>query len=109
MPTIEFLIEKKKIKVGQFANLRKAALKQGIDVYQGIDRILHYYCPGLGLCGTCTMEVVEGMENLTPKTWVERLRLQMKGCHPNIRLSCQTCVIGDVCMITNYKPKPSRQ
>ena len=107
MPTIEFLIEKKKVKVGQFSNLRKAALKNGIDVYVGIDRILH--CPGLGCCGTCTMEIVEGMENLTPKNWLEKLRLRMKGAPPNVRLSCQTRVLGNVCVITNYKSKPSRQ
>ncbi len=105
MPTIEFLIEKKKIKVGKYANLRKAALKNGMEVYNGLSRLMN--CGGHGSCGTCTMEIVEGMENLSAKTLAEKIHL--KGAPENIRLSCQAEVLGDICVITNFTPKPSRQ
>ena len=105
MPTIEFLIEKKKIKVGKYANLRQAALKHNIEVYEGINRLTN--CRGHGLCGTCTMEIVRGLENLTPKTAAEKIHLQEKP--ENIRLSCQVEVLGDLCVITNFTPTPSHQ
>lgn len=107
MPTIEFLIENKKIKVGKFSNLRDAALKNGMDVYVGMDRLPLVNCAGHGLCGKCTMEIVEGMENLTPKTMAEKFQLSGRG--EKVRLSCQAEVLGDVCVITNFAPKPSRQ
>jgi len=105
MPTIEFLVEKKKINVGKFANLREATLKHGIDVYTGVDRVAN--CRGNGLCGTCVMEIVEGVENISPKTAFEKFNL--KGKPDNIRLSCQAEVLGNICVITNFTPKPSRQ
>ncbi|MBI4026150.1 MAG: (2Fe-2S)-binding protein [Verrucomicrobia bacterium] len=105
MPTIEFLIEKKKIKVGKYANLRQAALKHDIDVYVGVDRLAN--CRGHGACGTCTMEIVEGLQNLNPKTRLEQFHL--KDRPENIRLSCQTEVRGDICVVTNFKPKPPHQ
>jgi ferredoxin len=105
MPKIEFLLEEKVIRPGKYANLRKAALKAGIDVYAGADRLLN--CHGLGLCGTCTMRIVEGMGNLTPKTEAEERLLA--GMPEDARLSCQCEVLGDLCIITNYKPQPRRQ
>ena len=105
MPKIEFLLEEKKVEVGKYANLRKAALNAGIDVYVGVDRLAN--CHGLGQCGTCTMQIVEGMENLTPRTEAEKRHLA--GQSDDWRLSCQCEVLGDLCIITNYKPKPRRQ
>ena len=105
MPKIEFLLEDKKIEVGKFANLRRAALKAGMDVYVGADRLIN--CHGLGQCGTCAMKVVEGMENLSPRTEVENKLLA--GEPEETRLSCQCEVLGNVCVVTNYKPKPKRQ
>lgn len=89
MPTVEFLVEKKKIQIGKYANLKKAAAKNEIDLGSGL------------------IEVVEGMENLSPKGTVESLFL--KGRPENFRLAQMTEVLGDVCVITDIKPKPSRQ
>jgi len=97
MPTIEFLDAGKIIRCGQYANLRKAALLHDVEVYRrGIDRIAN--CRGNGLCGTCVMEIVEGGENLLPKTLREHLKL--KGKPENYRLSCQCQVLGDIVCIT---------
>ena len=88
MPTIEFLAEQKKVKVGKYSTLRNAARKNGVSP-------------------TFSMEIVEGLENLSPKTYLEKILL--KGKPENIRLSCQAEVLGDLCVITDFTPKPSRQ
>ena len=97
MPKVVFVNEKKEIDVEAGANLRQEAMKAGIQVYQGIDRLLH--CPGLGLCGTCRVLVKKGMENLGPKGFRERFKLATMlssiGHEDEMRLSCQTQVNGD--------------
>jgi ferredoxin len=97
MPKVTIVNEKKEIEVPAGANLRQAAREAGIEVYQGFDRYLN--CRGLGLCGTCRVYVKKGMENLGPKTLMERIRLGLSmasvGHEEEIRLSCQTAVNGD--------------
>jgi len=45
-------------------------------------------CGGYGQCGTCIVEVVEGLENLSPRTEVENQKLkkneQLPACLSNI-------------------------
>ncbi len=88
MPTVEFLIEKKKIKIGKFANLKKSARKFGILLSGPI-------------------EIVEGLENLSPRSGLERLLLKDKP--RQFRLPGEVEVLGDVCVISDFAPKPSRQ
>lgn len=99
MPTVDFYFEKKKVEVGRDANLRGVALANGIEIYEGPFKLQN--CHGLGLCGTCVVEVLEGMENLSPRTKTETKKL--KGLSPTLRLACQCQVRGDVSIIT--KPK----
>lgn len=47
-----------------------------------------------GVCGTCVVEVVEGMENFSPFTQEERDFLGEPGCE---RLACQ-CKIQSGCV-----------
>jgi hypothetical protein len=89
MPIIEFLVQQKKIEVGKYANLKWAAKKHGIDVGNGI------------------MEIVEGSDHLSPKTAIEKALL--KDQPENIRMSGQAEVLGNLCVITDFKSKPSRQ
>ncbi|HUI08094.1 MAG TPA: 2Fe-2S iron-sulfur cluster-binding protein [Verrucomicrobiae bacterium] len=96
MPTVEFLNEAKTVDCGQYANLRKVAQLNGVAVYRGIWQKLN--CHGNGLCAKCVMEVVEGTENLSPRTWRERFRL--RGQPGSRRLSCQCQVLGDLTCIT---------
>ena len=56
-----------------------------------------YGC-GLGQCGTCVVEVVEGMQNLSPRSDVEQVYLADRPA--NYRLSCRTSVNGDVTVRT---------
>jgi len=107
MPKVVFVNEKTEIEVPAGANLREEARKAGIEIYKGLDRYLN--CRGLGLCGTCRVLIKKGMENLSPKTLVERLNL---GAHPitmfaalghedEMRLSCQVQVNGDCTVETH--------
>ena len=99
MPTVEFYFEKKKVEVGMNANLRGVALAHDIDIYEGPFKFTN--CHGLGLCGTCVVEILDGMQNLSPRTKAEENKL--KGLSPTLRLACQCLVRGDVTVIT--KPK----
>lgn len=47
-------------------------------------------------CGTCLTEVVTGMENLSIPSPIELATLAEKKASPNMRLACQTLVLGDV-------------
>lgn len=102
MPQVTFVNEKKTIEVPQGANLRKEAMKAGVQVYAGIHKVAH--CPGLGMCHSCKVEVTKGVENIPkPGLW-ERITAYLgprllffarldKG--DSIRLSCCTKITGD--------------
>jgi ferredoxin len=101
MPKVVFVTEKQEIEVPAGSNLRKEAAKAGIQLYAGLARYLN--CRGLGLCGTCRVLVKKGMENLAPKTLMEKINM---ACHPGtslalighedeMRLACQCTVNGD--------------
>jgi ferredoxin len=107
MPKVIFVNEKKEIEVESGANLRTAARANGIDIYKGLSRYLN--CRGLGMCGTCRVFVKSGMENLTPRSVMERINLTVHpmtmmaaiGHETELRLACQTCVKGD-CTIETH-------
>lgn len=76
-------------KAGYGANLRKAANYKDVEIYKGMAQMLN--CRGMGMCGTCLIEV-EPMENVDPQTFVERLHK----LEPNQKLGCRTKVYGDI-------------
>jgi ferredoxin len=101
MPVVTFVNEKKEIEVPAGSNLRTEAKKAGISVYKGIDKYLN--CMGFGLCGTCRVLVKSGMGNLSPKSFMEKVNLNLHpltmfaaiGHENEIRLACQVTVNGD--------------
>ena len=101
MPKVVFVNEKQEIDVPAGSNLREAARQAGISLYKGLDRYLN--CRGLGLCGTCRVLVKKGMENLSPRTLMERINFNTHpltmfariGHEDEMRLSCQVKVNGD--------------
>lgn len=98
MTTITFVKENKEAVVAQGANLREKALQNGIDLYTLKGKLTN--CGGYGQCGTCLVEIVEGMENLSPRTDFEQKKLRKKP--DSYRLACQTLVNGPV----KVKTKP---
>jgi ferredoxin len=129
MPIVKFINEKKEIEVAHGANLRKEAIKAGINVHQGLNGIgatLNKFlnCHGFGQCGTCRVRIVKGMENTSPMGIVEKLRfkcplptpvtpgtlldpiippLSFIGNESTMRLACQTKVLGDIEVETGPK------
>lgn len=102
MPVIKFVGEEgqeaREIKAASGDNLRFKAIESGVDLYKFIDKLMN--CGGYGQCGTCTVEVLEGEKNLSPRTAVEDRKLRRKPA--NYRLACQTLVNGPV----TVRPKP---
>ena len=96
--TIKFLKEEREVTVPQASNLRSDLLDHGIDLYTFKGKLMN--CGGYGQCGTCIVEVVDGMDNLSERTAVEDRKLRNKPS--NFRLACQTLVNGPV--ILNTKP-----
>ena len=102
MPTVKFVNEKQTIEVPEGANLRKVAMKAGVQLYSGPHKILN--CRGFGQCASCQVNICKGEQNVSPQGLLERLRLLLGpltffsrlGRENTLRLSCQTKVRGDV-------------
>ncbi len=96
MGNINFVKENKEIIAADGANLRLKAVQNSIDIYTLVGKLTN--CGGNGQCGTCIIEIVEGIENLSPRTEVENRKLKKKPA--NYRLACQTLVNGPVSVVT---------
>ncbi len=99
MANIKFVKENKEAIAADGANLRLKAMENGVDIYTLRGKMMN--CGGYGQCGTCIVEIAEGMENLSPKTDFENRKLKKKPA--TYRLACQALVNGPVSVIT--KPK----
>ncbi|MBI2301504.1 MAG: (2Fe-2S)-binding protein [Armatimonadetes bacterium] len=95
MPIVRLHGSERSIEVGKGANLRRSLMLHGINPYAGVYRVLN--CYGIGLCGTCWVEVIEGEENLSAPTRMESLNFRQP-LKRGRRLACQTRVYGD-CVI----------
>jgi ferredoxin len=100
MANIKFVKEEKEVIAADGANLRFKALENNIDIYTLMGKMMN--CGGYGQCGTCIVEIVDGMENLSPKTEVELRKLKRKP--ESYRLACQAMVNGPISVNT----KPTR-
>ena len=100
MANIKFVNENQEIIAADGANLRIKALEKQIDLYTLMGKMMN--CGGYGQCGTCIVEVVDGIENLSPRTDAEKRILKKKP--DSYRLACQTMVNGPV----TIKTKPKR-
>ena len=106
MPKITIPNEKREIEVPAGSNLRLELQKAGVEVYQGLTKYLN--CFGHGTCGTCKVLIKKGMENLSPKTRMERFTLWRMlssiGREEEMRLSCQVQVNSDCTVETHPGP-----
>jgi len=120
MPVIKFIKEQKEIEVPTGANLRKEAMKAGVNTHQGLNGLgaglnKHVNCHGWGQCGTCRVRITSGMENASPMGLVEKVRFRCPvptpvtpggldpvpcmayiGNEDTMRLACQVTVHGDM-------------
>jgi ferredoxin len=102
MPSVKFINEKKTIEVPEGANLRKEALKAGVELYPGVHQYLN--CHGLRQCASCRVMIKKGKENVSRQGLIEKLRLiagpityfARIGHEDDLRLACATRVLGDI-------------
>jgi ferredoxin len=75
------------------SNLRRVLLEHGINVHNGNAKVIN--CRGIGSCGTCAVNI-EG--HVSPANWRDRTRrsLPPHSLDRDLRLACQTQVLGDV-------------
>jgi len=81
------------------ANLRRVLLANGVALYNGQAKVIN--CRGIGSCGTCAVEV-EG--EVSEANWKDKGRRSLPPHNPNrnLRLACQTQVLGDDVQVTKY-------
>ena len=87
MGNIKFVKENKEVVAADGANLRLKAMQNDIDIYKFIGKMTN--CGGNGQCGTCVVEIVEGLENLSPRTDVENRKFKK-----NIANALETIVVA---------------
>ncbi|HZG39818.1 MAG TPA: 2Fe-2S iron-sulfur cluster-binding protein [Nodosilinea sp.] len=80
------------------ANLRQVLLANGVDLYNGQATVIN--CRSLGTCGTCAV-AIQGEVSAT--NWKDKARrsLPPHDSARNLRLACQTQVLGDI-VVTKY-------
>ena len=120
MPLVKFIKENKEIEVPEGANLRKEAVKAGINLYQGLNGFgasINQYlnCHGFGQCGMCRVRITKGIEHASPMGLMEKARFKCPvptpvtplafdplpcmayiGNEDTMRLACCTEVNGDM-------------
>ena len=83
-----------------------AGINRRVEVEDDLDSILDisidnqishiHECGGNGKCTTCRIRVLDGMDNLSPKTEQEKNLAFVRHWDPSIRLACQAFPKGDV-------------
>eukprot|EP00929_Paragymnodinium_shiwhaense_P063014 TRINITY_DN3150_c0_g1_i2.p1 TRINITY_DN3150_c0_g1~~TRINITY_DN3150_c0_g1_i2.p1 ORF type:complete len:512 (-),score=97.97 TRINITY_DN3150_c0_g1_i2:505-2040(-) len=74
------------------ANLRAALLKNKYQVFDQMRGLFH--CNANQLCGTCQVDVMKGVDNLTPQSVNEKTVMALNP--PGFRLACNAEVWGDI-------------
>jgi ferredoxin len=66
-------------------------LKDGSNITEACEKAgIPFACSGEGICGSCLVEVVEGMKNLSPPTEAEK---DFLGDVSKQRLACQCNIL----------------
>lgn len=89
MPIITVIDRNKTLEAAPGANLMQAIDESGV--------IIMHACGGNAICGTCNLEIVECEHALPAPEFAEAevlRKLKRKG--PNVRLSCQLCINGNM-------------
>jgi 2Fe-2S ferredoxin len=70
------------------ATLAECARRGGLEIIQ--------ICEGEGICASCLVKVISGLENLSPIQSKEEATLEEACVKSTYRLACQAKVLGDV-------------
>ena len=98
MAKVKFVRENVEVECKDGENLRKVAMREGIELYPGVHKFLN--CHGMAQCGECRVYVKKGMETTNKPGFLELARTRFSyfriGHEDEVRLACQTTVSGDV-------------
>jgi 2Fe-2S ferredoxin len=94
MPLITFRKHYPPLEVPRGANLRQSLLDHGVPVASS--------CGGVGVCGKCSVQILEGEANLSPMTEEERNLQQNNQLARHRRISCLLAVYGDILIDNSY-------
>jgi len=92
--SVHFEPSRREVRVVHETNLLDAVLQAGLGLGQS--------CDGIALCGFCRVQVVDGLENLSPMAEEERKILAAQHAGDNERLACCATVGGSVTITTDY-------
>lgn len=103
MPVVTFYDEHRSHEVESGTNLRQFMRSVHISPYQGLTVLTN--CRGHNLCGTCAVEVVDG-KGASSRGQDEEATLRgnlaiAKVVNKNMRLACQTSIVGDMVVKTH--------
>ena len=89
MPKITFTNNNLTAEVPDESTILDAALEKG--------REIEHDCGGNGVCGTCHVIIIDGMENLSARDGDEEdLLRDVEALADNARLACQAHIFGDI-------------
>jgi len=84
----------REVRVVHETNLLDAVLQTGLGLGQS--------CDGIALCGFCRVQVLEGLDNLSPMGEEERQILDAQHAGENERLACCARIGGPITITTDY-------
>jgi len=84
----------RELKVVHETNLLDAVLQMGLGLGQS--------CDGIALCGFCRVQVLEGLENLSPMGDEESKILASQHAGDSERLACCARICGPLTITTDY-------
>jgi len=92
--SVHFEPSRREVRVVHETNLVDAVLQAGLGLGQS--------CDGIALCGFCRVQVLDGLENLSPMAEEERKILVAQHAGDNERLACCSRVSGPVTITADY-------
>ena len=92
--SVQFEPSGREVRVVHETSLLDSVLQAGLGLGQS--------CDGIALCGFCRVQVVEGIENLSPMAEEERQILAAQHAGANERLACRARIAGPVTITTDY-------
>ena len=87
MPKIEIITDDFRLDVASGYSLFRLADEQNTSIIFGCSD---------GVCGTCLINFLEGLENVDPPDQDEKDFLEDMGAKPTERLACRCIVRGDI-------------
>ena len=86
-PKLTYADEKRKVKFSEAQSILEISNENQVEHL--------YICGGLGRCSTCLVQILDGLENCSERSQKEQLIADKLDFPDDIRLACQTLLIGD--------------